>query len=355
MFPYWTLFTLCAVGAIQFRADQARGRQGGPLLFALAILVILMIGLRFEVGGDWGSYLRIFEETRYLDLPEALTTQDPGYALLNWLGQQIGVGIWFVNLSCALMFTWGLTSFARRQANPWMAFVIAVPYLIIVVAMGYTRQAVAIGFILAGLARIQQRPSLLAFGFYIAAAALFHKSAIVVLPLVAFSFTRNRTTTVLIAAVLGVALYYVFVQASLDRMVTNYEDQDYDSQGATVRILLNVVPALIFLLLPKRFAFSAFDRVLWRNFAYAALASFVLLFVIQSSTAVDRLALYLIPLQIAILARLPSALSRNAVPSGPAMLSVIAYAAAIQFVWLNYATHSVYWLPYRVTPLSEGV
>lgn len=354
MFPYWTLFTLSAVGAIQYRANQAGERQGGPLLMLLALLTMLMIGLRFEVGGDWGTYLLVFEHTRYLDLVDALSTQDPGYAFLNWLGQRIGAGIWFVNTACALLFTWGLTSFARRQPNPWMAFVVAVPYLIIVVAMGYTRQAVAIGFVLAALSRIQVRPSLLTFSVFIIFAALFHKSAIVVLPLVAFSFTRNRILTILIAAVLGAALYYAFVEASMDRLLLNYEEQDYDSQGATVRVLLNIVPGLMFLLMQKRFSFSDFDRVLWRNFSLAALASLVMLYLVQSSTAVDRLALYLVPLQIAVLSRLPSVLSRQATPSGPAILTVIAYAALIQFVWLNYATHAQLWLPYRVV-LSTGV
>jgi hypothetical protein len=127
-----------------------------------------------------------------------------------------------------------------------MAFVVAVPYLIIVVAMGYTRQAVAIGFIFAGLARLQARPSLFVFGFYIVAATLFHKSAIVALPLVAFSFTRNRAVTIIVSGAMGLALYYAFVEASLDRMVTQYEESDYDSEGALVRILLNIVPGVIF-------------------------------------------------------------------------------------------------------------
>jgi hypothetical protein len=234
-----------------------------------------------------------------------------------------------------------------------MAFVAAVPYLIIVVAMGYTRQAVAIGFVFAGLARMQTRPSLLVFGFYIAAAVIFHKSAIVALPLIAFSFTRNRAVTIGVSALMGLALYYSFVEASVDQLVTSYEERNYDSEGALVRVFMNVVPGLTFLLMQTRFAFSEFDRVLWRNFSYAALASLALLFLVDSSTAVDRLALYLFPLQIAILSRLPSVLSSGPVPSGPAMLSVIAYAAAIQFVWFNYATHAVDWLPYEFLPLGE--
>jgi hypothetical protein len=115
---------------------------------------------------------------------------------------------------------------------------------------------------------------------------------------------------------------------------------------------LNIVPGVIFLLMRKRFAFSNFDGVLWRNFSYAALASLAMLFIVDSSTAVDRLALYLFPLQIAVLARLPSVLSTGAVPSAAAVISVIAYSAAIQFVWLNYAAHSINWLPYKVIGLG---
>jgi hypothetical protein len=176
----------------------------------------------------------------------------------------------------------------------------------------------------------------------------------VVLPLIAFSFTRNRAVTIAISAVMGLALYYAFVEASIDDLVMSYEERDYDSEGALVRVLMNVVPGLAFLLMQKRFAFSDFDRVLWRNFSYAALASLALLFLVDSSTAVDRVALYLFPLQIAILARLPSALTNQVVPSAPAMLSVIMYSAAIQFVWLNYATHAAAWLPYGFIPFSQS-
>jgi hypothetical protein len=56
------LFSLSAIGAIQFRGSQASGRQGGPLLLLLATAVALMIGLRFEVGTDWETYLKIFND-----------------------------------------------------------------------------------------------------------------------------------------------------------------------------------------------------------------------------------------------------------------------------------------------------
>ena len=77
--------------------------------------------------------------------------------------------------------------------------------------------------------------------------------------------------------------------------------------------------------------------------AIASIGALILLLTLSSSTAVDRLALYLIPLQLAVGAAVPGALVRQGLGVG----MVIAYAFAVQFTWLNYATHARYWVPYR--------
>jgi hypothetical protein len=351
LLPYWFLFTLCAAGAIQYRRLEHKARQGGPLLIAMAILAFLMIGLRYEVGGDWLNYLSILDVVRYSDFGEVVGMSDPGYALLNWLAQKAGVGIWLVNLICALFFMWGLARFAREQPNPWLAFVVAIPYLIIVVAMGYTRQAVAIGFILAGLTRLRHNQSMLVFSIYILFAAAFHKSAIIVLPLAAFASTRNRFVMIGLAILTGAMLYYLFLNTAIDRLMENYVTEEYDSQGAAVRVAMNIPPAALFLLFQRRFAEQEFDRKLWRNFALSAFGALALLVLLQSSTVVDRLALYLIPLQLFVFSRLPTAFPQNGKENGPLTLGVIAYSALVQFVWLTSADNASYWLPYQIYPL----
>jgi hypothetical protein len=70
------------------------------------------------------------------------------------------------------------------------------------------------------------------------------------------------------------------------------------------------------------------------------------LFVLPSSTAVDRMSLYIMPLQIAVLSRIPLAL--NSSFGGRAV--VLAYVALVEFVWLNFAQHARYWVPYQVYP-----
>jgi hypothetical protein len=270
---------------------------------------------------------------------------------INWLISWLGLQIWAVNLVCGCIFAWGLWRFAANQPNSWLVTLAAIPYLVIVVAMGYTRQGVAIGIIMAGLSKVDRAP-FWRFVAWTALAMTFHKSSILVLPIVALSRHQSRLITFLILLFAGVALYYLFIRSTIDVMVNNYIVAEYESEGAGIRVAMNVPPAIIYLLMRNRFGFSENEQRLWRNFAISAVLAVVLLFSMSSSTAVDRMALDLIPLQLVVLGRLPDALSRNRT-SGLVIAFVIFYSAAVQFVWLNYATHSEDWLPYRVFPFGQ--
>jgi hypothetical protein len=345
LLPYWFLFAIFAIGSLEYRRRGLIGSGSTPFLWAAGVFIAIMVGLRYQVGGDWITYEHIFEDFRYSDLATSLTRSDPGYSILNWIGHQFGYGIWFVNLVCAIVFAWGLVRFARRQPNPWLAILVGVPYLIIVVAMGYTRQGVALGFILAGLA-IVDRSSVIRFSVYVLLAVTFHKSAIVVLPLVAMAATRNRMVTVGLFAVMAAMLYYFFVAASIDTLMLNYVEAEYTSSGAAVRIAMNIPPALLYLLFQRRFALDLEQRALWRNFSIAAIGCLALFLYLASSTVVDRLALYLIPLQLFVWSRLPEAFPDRRGANGQLVLVAILYSAMVQFTWLNYATHAEYWIPY---------
>ena len=353
MLPYWFLLTFCAVGAFQHKLDSRRHIQGGALLSVVVALIAIMIGMRFEVGADWIAYGRMYLVTGYWDLWTTLLSSDPGYMLLNWLAQRAGLGVWVVNLASAMLFMWGLSRFARRQPNPWLTMVVAVPYLIIVVAMGYTRQAVAIGVILAGITALNDRQSIVRFGIYILIAATFHKTAIIMLPLVALAITHNRTIIIGISILLGAALFYFFLNPRLDLLVENYVTTEYDSEGAAVRVAMSALPAVIFLLFQNRFSLNEFEKKLWRNVSLAALAALLMLITMESSTVVDRLALYAIPLQLVVFARIPYVFSTDASGRTWLILLVIAYSAAVQFVWLNYASHAREWVPYRIYPVGS--
>jgi hypothetical protein len=176
---------------------------------------------------------------------------------------------------------------------------------------------------------------------------------VVVLPLVALAATQRRI--VIVPALLGTALllYYLFLDAAVDKLMTNYVDAEYQSEGAAVRVAMNVPPALLFLMFSQRFQLAEQTRKIWRNFAYASLFALVMLGLTAATTAVDRIALYLIPIQIFVLSRMPVAFGNRGQANGLLIAFVVAYSATIQLVWLNYATHASAWVPYQLFPLDR--
>lgn len=346
MLPYWSLFALFAAGAATY-GGQLAIRERPTFLFAIAcIATVAMIGLRLEVGGDFYSYLDFYTRMSLFPFAKAIGFGDPAYAAINWIVRRADIGMWMVNTICAAIFVAGLGRFALRQPNPWLAMLIAVPYLIIVVAMGYTRQAAALGFVMWGFAAFE-RGAVRSYAVSVLAAVTFHLTAIVLLPLGMLSVTRNKVLTSLLLILLTASLYFVLVQSNIDRLVANYVTAGYASQGALVRVAMNLPPALIFLAARNRFIMPPESRRLWTNFSIAALLCLVALIFSDASTAIDRLALYIIPLQIMVLSRAPSIFARSGRESLALVMALILYSAIILYVWLNHAQHADAWLPYN--------
>ncbi len=346
MLIYWLLFLYFAVGAVREVPRPASGARPDILFRLGCLFIVLLIGLRFEVGADWVPYEDIFADSRHETLQSLPSIADPGYYLINILVQSVGGELWVVNLVCGLLFTWGLMRLCEAQERPWLAAVVAVPYFVIVVAMGYSRQAVAIGLIMAGLASYFRNGSVLLFAAYVLAASTFHKTAVVALPLIAIANERGRIISLLVVAALTYFTYQMFLSASVSRLVTNYIDARYAAEGAGIRVAMNLVPALVFLVRSARLGFPERERRVWRNLALVACGLLLLWLFLPSSVVVDRLALYAIPLQIAVLSR------PRAVMTGERLgtVLIITYAAAVQFTWLTFAHHARYWVPYHFWP-----
>lgn len=348
--PYWLMFTFFAAGSLLSPPGQlGEQRRISPILLFGGLLVFLMIGTRYDVGGDWRSYGYLFRYLGHVSLSRALELGDPGFHFLNWSVHQLDGGIAWVNVACAAIFVWGLFRLAASQPSPALAILVAVPYLIIVVSMGYTRQSAAIGILMAGLASIQRGSTVLRFAVYVAVAALFHKTAVVVLPLVLFAGKRNRLLNFIAGVAMTILFYDLFLAAATDAFLKAYVEARYSSQGAWIRVILVVIPAATLLLKRRRLGFTEQEEKVWRYFAYASLALPIILLATPSSTAVDRMALYLMPLQVVVLSRVY--LLFKSPKAGIAAVAALAFA--IQFTWLNYAQHAQFWLPYRSTLLED--
>lgn len=342
MFPYWFLFFIPAFGAL---APFTLNRRSQLICWALVwVLFTLVIGYRHEVGGDWIAYLFHLNRREAMPLAEVLLGSDPGYYLINWAVAQMGGSIYWVNLACGAIVMSGLVRFARNQPLPWLTLAVAVPYLIIVVAMGYTRQGAALGFLMLGLVSLS-KGRVLWFVFWVMLGATFHKSAVLMLPIAALASTSNRMWSMVWVGVVTLIGGYLFVFDSADRLWANYVEADYESQGGLIRVLMNAVPAVLFMLLHKRLALThAQDRLWWWMSVFALVC---VPLVVASSTATDRVALYLIPLQLFVFSRLHLLGTKPNVRAF-IVVSVLGYYATVQAVWLIFASHSFAWLPYQM-------
>jgi len=357
MWPYWLMFALPAVAALSGGRRPVQAATGLRRLevdgawIAAVLLLALLIGLRFEVGADWYNYLSHVFYARYAPIATVLEGKDPGYQLLNWISAQMEWDVYGVNLIGGSVFAVGLAVFCLSMPRPWLAAAVAVPYLVIVVAMGYSRQGIALGLVMLGLVALGRRKTGW-FVVWVVLGATFHKSAVIMLPIAALAATRNRYWTALWVGVVSFAAYLLLLEEAVELLITDYVDAGYQSQGTMIRLLMNAVPAAILLLWRRRFEFSEAEAVLWQWFAVISLAMLGLFVVSPSSTAVDRVALYMLPLQLVVFAHLPDVFVIRGKPKVVLVAAVLLYYAAVQFVWLNYASHAKDWLPYRFFPLA---
>jgi len=93
MTVYALLFLYFAAGAA-FEQSNQRARGGRPsgasvLLRFGGLLIALVVGLRYQVGADWFTYLQIFHLTSFADFSTALGNGDPGYQALTYLPDDI--------------------------------------------------------------------------------------------------------------------------------------------------------------------------------------------------------------------------------------------------------------------------
>jgi len=344
MIPYllsWGMLAWPVLG----RSRHLAGSSFLGLLFFFTIL----IGLRDRVGGDWFNYFPYLQRSIGIPLADVFLEDEPGYGLLNWIAANGGGDVYLVNTICGLVFTIGLLIFCRAQPRPWLALTLAFPYLITVVAMGYSRQGVAIGLEMLALLALQ-RDQLLRFLGWIALAATFHRTVLVLLILPTATLSPSLRFSQLFRLALlagaGFGLYSAILAPDLDYYRQGYLEAEYQSQGALIRVVLSLLPAVAFLLFRRRFRLTPATQRIWTLISLLAVLAAVGLFTVASSTAVDRLALYLIPLQLFVGSRIPDTRIFG-IPPGFWTQLLVAFSLAVLLVWLLFAGHSQYWLPYR--------
>lgn len=347
MVPYWLMFLIPSLGAVIGLGQHQRGRRRDQIfLLVLFVIFAAIIGLRDHTGGDFDNYQRTVATIAEESVGTSFSHGDPAFTLLAEVSNALGFTIYGVNFVCGVFFLYGLLRFVRTLPDPWLALAAAVPYMVIVIAMGYIRQGVSIGFILLALLDLD-RKSYAWLAFHLAVAVLFHIASIVMLPIFAVSIFRRQPLALVLLGGLGVAAYIFVLHDRWTDLYTNYVVAQYDSSGALVRLMMNAVPAAIFLFFRKRFPLGATSKVFWTVVAVLALLMLPTLAASNSSTWVDRIGLFFSPIQLIVFGYLSTIFAVDAREQRVATLLAIAFYATVLFVWLNFAVNARAWVPYE--------
>ncbi|WP_109317296.1 EpsG family protein [Pseudovibrio ascidiaceicola] len=349
MLPYVIISGVVYSGSILSVFDRRTSVLSWSVLVSFAIALSAFIGFRFEVGKDWIQYNYIFKLITELPFIDAMDLTDAGYSFLNWLSHQLGFGISAVFFFCAVVLVVGLMMFAAMTPYPWLAMAVAMPHIVTIMAMDHIRQTTALGFILIGLAFLK-RDRVWVFLGCIVLGALFHRTAIICLIFGLLLVQKNRL--LLYPAVLGIsALLMEFLLADqIGVYILRYVETSAGSRGALIRLLLNALPAVGFLIygkyanLPPRI-----DKVM-KAMAWAAVFSLILLPLLPSPVIIDRIGKYFLPVQILFFPLIVSLLRGYAFRFIATSL-ICAYLFLTQFYWLYTSELADFWVPYKMTQL----
>ena len=353
MLIYWLIFFLFSYLALHYRPIAFQNRnnsakaQFGLIHILVIVLLTLFVGLRNEIGADWDVYLEHFERIKNSAGLSIDFVNEPGHFFVNKAVSNADLSIIHVNIVYALIYTVGLVSFSLTQPRPWLVLLAAFPYLTIVVAMGYSRQAVAIGFFFLGIVQLR-RSKTYRYLFYIFLAMSFHNTAAILLPLAALASKNNKIVNFGIIFILIIATYNLFLADKVPALTNRYIVNNVQSEGAAIRVTMNLLPALILISLRKYFIFNQIEKRVWLLFAYSAVFLALMLILTPFSTAIDRISLYVLPIQLVVFAHLPDIFGRRNHKNIYFILLTVSYFFLIQFVWLNFANHADYWLPYQI-------
>lgn len=347
MFVYWAMVLFPALLAL---AHPARRTVVAQIVMTVMFVALFLILALRETGGDYPTYLNLYDLLSGESLERAVALVEPGYGLLNWLSSQFGWGLYGVNAACALIVLYCLFSAASRERDPLLLLTLSIPYFVIVVAMGYTRQGVAVSLV--WLAMVQMREARLGrAALAVAFGACFHFSAFAAMAFPIIAITREQkgltwfASRALLAGLLFFAARNLF-NDTLDGYASNYLESDrYESGGAFLRASVTGLAAAVFILKRREFKATYEDYGIWLPFAILALA-FVPLS-LYASTPVDRAGLYLFPFQLVSFTRMPRLLWDGRYYTVIRAAVVVNYLAYF-FVWLHLGSYSAeLWVPYK--------
>ncbi len=355
MLIYWLFLGFAAFMALLEEGNEEANHRVNFLWVMFSIALALFIGGRWKTGGDWGNYYVNLEPFYWLTVDKAAaTSKDIGYTALSIVASWFTTGIVFITMVSGITMAVALMLFCLAQKRPWLCMTVAFPYLVVVCGMGYIRQGIAVSFIMIGLLALS-REKIGQYTAWVATGALFHGTALLLIPLGAITSRRNRLFVIAVIAAITIISFRWLIGSRADALVNNYVDVDASSSGALVRSFMSALPGLVFLRFRNQFGLKRSALLAWTALSAAAVATVPAVMLFSSSTVVDRLGLYLLPVQCFVYANMPDALARSRQERQLYAVGIILLYIGVFFTFINYGDHAKSWFPYRFYLFEDGI
>ena len=313
---------------------------------AYCFLLVFFIGFRFEVGGDWDNYYRLYLyiiDNNFIDI--FYLNKEPGFVLINYIIRYLNLGFVSTNLFAASIFIYGLYSICIRQKYPWIGITVSLPYFIFVFAMGATKQSIATGFILLAFTYLSDKKNL-NFVIIVLIASLFHYTAIFILFFIFANLKLNKKNLIFIG--LLSSIIFLFFTPIILRQYLPYFTQNIrqtTAAGVYFRMAPLLICAIVYIYLYRNKIFKFEDNKIWLLMSFIIIIFSILSY--NFSAAIDRFSYYFFVLQIIVLSRSVE-LIVNIKDNLIFKLLIYVYSILLFFLWFTFSNHYYMHVPYKL-------
>lgn len=286
------------------------------IYFIFVIYLIIIVGFRFEMGLDWGNYIKEFYDRNFLfENQDTWSTFfknlfsgqisnnrniEPLYVQSLNLSNFLFGNIIFFNVLNALLAIGCFSFFCFEQKNKWFGIVISVSFIIFY-GMDIVRQFTALGFIFLMILNLSKKNFNYSLIFWFISLC-FHSSSIIFFTLYfyvrlsEFEYKFKVYSWIFLFLIISVLIFLQI--GNISSIFINTYDP-YINKGLIFRLIIYTFPLLIFLFFKKKFTNSKYLKILNWYSAFIIILIFLLINNIHS-TIIDRFVVYLVPYQIIV-------------------------------------------------------
>ena len=315
--------------------------------FSLIIFLVIISSFRWEVGGDWDTYLSFFNKEIYIED----FFYSPVFFTINKLFLVSKLGQYGLNFFAGFLLFFSFYSLSRKLNHNFLFYI---PALIATVyyngLMGYVRQTFALSFLVFFIINILSGSSFNKKIIFLILSVFTHYSSILFSIMLFLNFEKKNLYILILFLIVTLGLIFFVNLSDIKVTFNEFVLKGYSSPGAIARFsICLIILCLVFLIKDsliiknkqtKFFIFFSINIII--------LYFFLLISFPNLSGLIDRLNFYNIIFIVYILGESEIFFKnkyKKLLPHIASLLFIIFFL--INFLWFILGKYSVYWLNYK--------